>query len=205
VARTGGNGVGVCMSSQSRKKTVNRSNPAASSVLDMMRDHLELATIEMFSDLEIALQRTPASAPVTSVGSDEPSVVAVIGYVGTGVRGALILIALETTVASWLRRMGSEGADAGDALGEFSNMLLGRLKARLLPEGLTIRLATPTIATGTGIRLSVPPTRSAALSFDESAGSLRIRLDANFDVDFAFAETSEADAPPAKAGETILF
>jgi CheY-specific phosphatase CheX len=159
----------------------------------------------MFADFGLPIERVPAAPPVASARSTETAVVAIIGYVGTGVRGALILIALQSTVATWVARMGSEGADTADALGEFSNMLLGRLKARLLPEGMTIQLATPTIATGNGIRLSVPPSRSASLTFEESAGTLRLRLDANFDLDFALAETSNGDAPPAKAGETILF
>jgi CheY-specific phosphatase CheX len=159
----------------------------------------------MFADFEIAIQRVHAAPPVTSVRGTEPSTVAIIGYVGPGVRGALIMVATENTVASWLTRMGSEGADVGDALGEFSNMLLGRLKTRLLPEGLTIQLATPTIASGSGIRLSIPPNRSTSLVFEESAGNLRLRLDAHFDPDFVLAETSERDAPAAQAGEAILF
>ena len=184
---------------------MTRSSPAANSVLEMMRDHLEAATVEMFADFEIPVESVPVSRPVTSIGAEAPSIAAIIGYVGVGVRGALVMVALERTIGGWLSRMGSEGADIGDALGEFSNMLLGRLKTRLLPEGLTIQLATPTIASGNGIRLSMPPNRSASLAFEEGAGSLRLRLDATFDQDFKLAETSERDAPPAQAGEAILF
>lgn len=174
-------------------------------VLEMMRLHLESANVEMFSDFEISVRSVPAVSPHLLIKEMEPSIVAVIGYVGDGVRGALTMIASDAAVASWLARMGSEGADTSDALGEFSNMLLGRLKTRLMPEGITIQLTTPTIATGRELRLSTPPSGSVSLSFEEPAGKIRLRLDAHFEAGFELQESSTREGPPAQAGEAILF
>jgi len=175
------------------------------SVLEMMRQHLEAANLEMFSDFDICVRSVPTGSPHLMVRELEPAIVAVIGYVGDGIRGALTMIASDAAIASWVARMGSEGSDTSDALGEFSNMLLGRLKARLLPEGLTIQLTTPTIATGRELRLSTPPSGSVSLSFEEPAGKIRLRLDAHFEPGFDLRQQDHLQGPPAQAGEAILF
>ncbi len=172
---------------------------------ELMSSPLSDVTVEMYADYEIAVMPSPVVVPLTNqdIGAEVMGI-AVLGYVGEGVRGALTLIALQTTIQGWLSRMGMEGGEPADALGEFSNMLLGRLKSRLLTEGIPIQLATPTIAVGRGLHLSPAHAHSTSLGFESSSGHLRLRLDANFDAEFAFEKPTHADAP-AEAGDAFIF
>ena len=54
--------------------------------------------------------------PLTNpdIGVEEMGI-AVLGYVGEGVRGALTLIALQPTIQGWLSRMGWRAASRGRA------------------------------------------------------------------------------------------
>ena len=114
------------------------------------------------------------------------------------------MTATEVATRCWLDAMGAVEGDLGDTVGEFCNMLLGRLKGRLLGEGLPILLATPTTALGSGLRLSLPPSQSASLVFEGPGWRLSARLDATFDPGFALQDTRDQDRP-AQAGESILF
>src|SRR5882762_1544326 len=96
-----------------------------------MAKHLSGAVRELFEEYGIAVDLSPR---VEAARGQEPEGMAVIGYAGKGVRGALILIATEATVCAWMTAVGLPDGDVADTLGEFSNMLLGRLKARLLRD-----------------------------------------------------------------------
>jgi hypothetical protein len=94
--------------------------------------------------------------------------------------------------------------DIEDALGEFANMLLGRLKARLLREGISIFATTPTTATGTQLRMSDPPGHHAWSCFEAPGWHLNVRLDAHFAQDFAPNLAKKVSCPP-EAGDFIEF
>jgi hypothetical protein len=177
----------------------NLSTPPAISV---MANHLAEVTVELFATYGLSV-RASTSPARTSTAPGEPSGVAMIGYVGERVRGALVMIASETAVARWMEAAGASEGDLGDALGEFSNMLLGRLKGRLLSAGLPILLATPTTILGNGLRLSIPPPQSTWQSFDGPGWTVVTRLDATFEPGFVF--TGAVGERPAEAGEGILF
>jgi CheY-specific phosphatase CheX len=170
-----------------------------------MEGHLADAGVEMFHAYGIAVRfsgsrREPVATPVGA------SCAAIIGYAGDKVRGALVMIAEKTAVQSWLSKL--EGADPEgnqcDALGEFSNMLLGRLKARLLPEGFPILLSTPTTAFGAGFTLAPSVGPSAWLSFEGPGWEFHVRIDATFDEGFALQAVADREAA-VEAGEMMLF
>lgn len=174
------------------------------SVFESMAAHLSQATVEMFADYEIPVSRSEFSPELRTTSETEQAGMAVLGYVGSSLRGALVLVAPKCSIEGWLARIGGEGGDPADALGEFANMLLGRLKTRLLPEGVPIQLATPTIAMGQKLKVSNPPKSSASLWFDDPEGRIHMRLDATFDPDFTIQEP-QSDDVPAQAGEALLF
>ena len=168
-----------------------------------MVDHLEEACVELFAAYEIEAALAPA--PVSFLDSDvAPATLAVIGFVGPGVRGSLIMVALESAVRGWLAAMGEPEGDPADVLGEFSNMLLGRLKTRLLPDGLALQVSTPATASGKGIRLSTPLLHSQWVSLAGANWEAKVRLDTTFDANFALERTEEREAP-AQAGDAIFF
>ncbi len=122
---------------------------------------------------------------------------------GNKVRGALILLARAETIESWNLSRGTGTPDACDSLGEFSNMLLGALKSRLIKRGLPIFLSLPTTALVRQLRLAPSEGASRWLSFDGPSGELKVRVDAVFEDGFELADQPEQ--APATAGDVLLF
>jgi CheY-specific phosphatase CheX len=176
-------------------------NPPPNPLFEMMATHLADVTVELFAAYDIRVERAAATS---ALGWTETSGMAMIGYVGEHVRGALVMIANESAAAAWRKAIGVEEGELADTLGEFSNMLLGRLKGRLLVEGLPILLATPTTVSANGFRLSVPPPQSSWQVFDGPGWRVSTRLDAAFESGFALQATDDREKP-AEAGESILF
>jgi CheY-specific phosphatase CheX len=170
--------------------------------------HLGDAAVDLFASYGMRIVPTGARTD-GELGVDLPgasgAVLGVIGYVGDKVRGALLLVTSQAAVESWHRVMdGLESADACDTLGEFSNMLLGHLKGRLLPEGFPILLSTPTTASAGTLRIPRASPTAIVTSFDGPGWRLDVRLDATFDEGFALQEPRNP-AAPLRAGEVTLF
>ena len=173
---------------------------------------LTQSTIEMFESYGLEVKLTSSREPSESeerasqINLEEPSVMACIGYAGAKFRGALVLIASKRAVDIWLRAMGEPviEVDICDTLGEFSNMLLGRLKGHLLQKGLPILLSTPTTAAGKNLRVARSLGPSSLLSFAGADWSVEVRVGATFEADFVFEMPAQSEAV-AEAGELMLF
>ena len=182
----------------------------AASVADaafaMMEDNLVTCTVELFGGYNLPVEPRPSAGEIAD--ADGKFVVSVIGFAGDGVRGALVLVATPATVMDWLRAInGGEGGVSGDlcdTIGEFSNMLLGRLKAKLLREGLPILLSTPTTAIGLNLGLAASGATSKWFDFAASDWRAAVRLHATFDDDFAL-RGEVPSAQPAEAGDMMMF
>jgi hypothetical protein len=172
-----------------------------------MCGHLVAAAIELFESYGLHLTQVPSSdalGPGLS-RADEKAVLGVIGYAGHKVRGALVLLTSRSAVEQWHARIGGlERTDVCDTLGEFSNMLLGNLKGRLVREGFPILLSTPTTASAGELRLPPAVAPSRVFSFDGVAWRLDVRLDATFEDGFALREANERTWAAA-AGEVVIF
>lgn len=175
-------------------------NPETELAFEMMSVHVPEAVAELFAGYDLPV--CPSTNEVAST-TIEREVAASIGFTATKMRGVLMLKASEASITRWLDAMGMAGGDLPDTLSEFSNMLLGRIKGRLLREGLPITLATPTATAGSGLRFSVPPGESVCRAFEGNDWSITVRMDATFEADFAIDPTAVEDA--AEAGECILF
>lgn len=171
-------------------------------IFQMMVTHLEQAAVELFEAYGIPARTSEVRSGASALMA-EPSNLAVIGFVGEGVRGALIMTAPESTVLAWLNAMGETSGDCADVLGEFANMLLGRLKTALLPEGVPLQVSTPTTAAGNGLRLSTPPALSRWFALLGESWALKVRIDVTFEPSFALR--ASADVAPAQAGDAIFF
>jgi CheY-specific phosphatase CheX len=170
---------------------------------DLMSAHLGEAALDLFAECDMHIEPSEAG-PQNAVFSDELSCMASIGYVGDGVRGVLVLAASHAAAKAWITTAGITDCDLADTIGEFSNMLLGHLKARLLREGIPISLATPVTVSGAGLRLSMPPGYTCWQFFDGPGWRVGARLDASFESSFRVQEVDERQYP-ASPGEAILF
>ncbi len=110
-------------------------------------------------------------------------IMASIGFGGDCARGAMTVIA---TRAFWHAYATSAGMDESlpdallsDMAGEFANMVMGRMRNRLLRDGLTIHQATPTCAFGEEIAFRDPGVAEVCWQrFGLPSGPLYSRLDA---------------------------
>lgn len=146
-----------------------------------------------------------------AVDSPSPGVMAVIGYAGRSARGALLILTSRAVVARLvpeeLRRCDVPAELAmRDVLGEFANMLLGRVKNRLLARNMAPMLTTPTTVFGDGLQVPAPTSgMSAWHTFSGAAGELFVRFDATFQPDFALGDVHDGDQAPPAEGEMIAF
>ena len=111
-------------------------SPTGNPYFELMAHHLMDVAIELFAAYDLPIEHCPALAG-KGLGP-ETYCMASIGYVGRGVKGVLILAATRAAAEAWTSAAGGMDCDLVDAVGEFSNMLLGRLKGRLLREGIPI-------------------------------------------------------------------
>ena len=165
-----------------------------------MDRHLKDVALELFAAYDVPIAR--CTAPAEDGVWRDTYCMASIGYVGQGLKGVLVLAASRAAAEAWTSAAGGEECDMADTVGEFSNMLLGRLKGRLLREGIPISLATPTTVVGDQICISVAPGASSWQFFEGPGWRLGTRLDAAFEPDFKRKTTP---APPIEAGDALLF
>jgi hypothetical protein len=174
-----------------------------------MISQLSEAAVELFGSYGMRIvpigTRSDGLLGVDLPGGDQTSILGVIGYAGDKVRGALVLLTSSTAVQAWHAAIGGlQGADVCDTLGEFSNMLLGHLKGRLLPAGFPILLSTPTTASAGELRIPRAVRPESVMSFTGDGWRLDVRLDATFEDGFALQDASQRTVA-ARAGDALLF
>jgi len=165
---------------------------------------LSEAVLALFEAYEMNIEHREAS-PEAGFPSDQLHCMASIGYVANGLRGVLALGASQTTAEEWSRAAGVGECDFQDTVGEFSNMLLGRLKAKLLADGVALSLATPITVSGAGLRVSIPPGNSSWQFYEGPGWRFAVRLDASFDSGFEVRQVDPSMNTTAVAGDAILF
>jgi CheY-specific phosphatase CheX len=172
-----------------------------------IQELMVLGAHDLFAGYGVPVEHSLGASAVALSG---PSVMAVIGYAATTVRGALLLITSRAVAASLqpveIRTAMPNEATLRDVLGEFCNMLVGRIKNRLVTRGVAPLLSTPTTIFGDDLELPVPTSGvSAWHRFSSPAGAIYVRLDATFDVDFAMTDDDGGGEPPLGEGEMRLF
>ncbi|HEY3498786.1 MAG TPA: chemotaxis protein CheX [Polyangiaceae bacterium] len=167
-----------------------------------MTSHLAVTTSEMFAALEIEAVLVPSPTAPAGTSEGARAFAATIGYLGEGIRGALTLVADEPTVTSWLPRYCTQKADASDAIGEFANMALGRLKTRVLRDGLSFGLSTPKVAP---VHLGHVVERDAASWLAFAAKGRRFWMKLDIELEPGFEPQAPPLEAPVEAGEALLF
>jgi hypothetical protein len=173
----------------------------------IVEGYLTEATLELYREFGIPLSAPVPDSPPVLGAEPASSVASVIGFAGESMRGAVVLYASSDTVRHWEPRRDSSAplALVHDKIGEFANMLVGRLKYRFLLRSVSFLFGTPTTASGPGLSvLAASGESSRWLRFDGPGGALHVRLDAVFEPGFAF-KSGPGSHPPSPAGEMMLF
>ncbi len=173
----------------------------------VIREQVLDATLSLFEahdqrfthagDAEGALPRAPP----------QPMVAASIGYTGDSIRGSLVLLTSSQVAGTWSSDCALDEVALCDIVGEFSNMLLGRVKSRIIPYGVTLSIALPISAIGRDLRVLSSPGGVASLwqTFRGDAGDVHVRLDLNLDAGFAMYALPEDPTPSTLEGDVLLF
>lgn len=139
-----------------------------------------------------------------------PSVMAVMGYASDKVRGALLLLTSPAVVTALrppevvARAVAPEDV-LRDVLGEFANMLLGRVKNHLIRRALSPFLSTPTTVFGADLKLPAPTSGiSAWHTFSTPSDAIFVRFDATFEPGFVLEPVEGATGMLAE-GEMMMF
>jgi Chemotaxis phosphatase CheX len=172
-----------------------------------IQEYLVKGSLDLFEGYGLPVEHALGALTVSVEG---PSVMAVIGYAATTVRGSLLLLTSRAVVAALqptdLRDEPPTEAVLRDMLGEFCNMLVGRMKNRLVCRGIAPLLSTPTTIFGHDLTLPVPMSGvSGWQRFSSGAGDIHLRLDATFASDFALAPEDPSAVPLPVEGDTVLF
>lgn len=171
----------------------------------MIQETLVECALELFEGAVRAVG--PVTSAMDEVILSGESVVAVIGYGGDDLKGALMLQA-SRKVSDLLQPPDFREPDASDAvlrdvMGELANQLLGRMKNKLLQRGIVLSVATPMTALGSELRVDATgPSTSAWHAITLDVGPVLVRFDATMGPDFRLA----APAPPPEINEgDMLF
>lgn len=182
-------------------------NTAFAEAFVAVQEHVVRASHELFEAYDTPLSHLE-DGTAAELGPGD-GVASIIGYAGSHIRGALVLLSSRAFAANL-----QPGADAAsdaeirDLFGEFSNMLLGRIKNQLLRRSVVLMLATPTTLFGQALRLPTPIGGTSTWhAFDSPHGRVFVRFDATFDPDFVLGDEepiSTEDAPAAE-GDLMIF
>lgn len=117
------------------------------------------------------------------------SITAMIGFSAEHARGMLVVQAKPEVAAILSPGRNALDEMVGEALGEFSNVLLGRFKNELLPLGPVLSLSLPMVTWGKCVHVgrAVGPTCSW-LECQLEGGSFYIMLTGSFDPEFRLGD-----------------
>lgn len=168
--------------------------------LTILDDVVQNAALELFDAYRFPVTPTgPAIPPPERKARVE--LAAVIGFVADQARGNLTI----ATSAPVLRASSPAGG-IHDWLGEVSNQLLGRIKNKLAPYGLSIDV-TPPLVVASG-EVSVGGMRSDTVrmhTLSSSEGNLQLWLRIQLEESVVLAYQHELENVAAKEGDLLLF
>jgi CheY-specific phosphatase CheX len=169
---------------------------------DLIDEMVTASTLELFASMGIDLE---SAAEVDRPGE----FVAVIGFSGESVRGAVGLALRGDLVANALRRSGADAAVRGacdDFVAELANQLLGRVKNKMLRYGTELALALPMVLRGIELRLVGAGGENVwAYCFSSTDGGVSVWFDARFDQSFQLELQDNPELEGAPEGEMMMF
>jgi hypothetical protein len=171
------------------------------------QEYLVKGGLDLFAGYGLPVEHSMGASAVAIQG---PSVMAVIGYAAQTFRGALLLLTSRAVVAELepkeIRSGPPTEAVLRGILGEFCNMLVGRIKNRLVAHELLPLVSTPTTIFGDDLQLPAPMSgMSAWHRFASPAGDVFVRLDATFESEFALPQAEPDKDVALPEGEMVIF
>lgn len=155
----------------------------------------EQACWELFDAYGVSL--TSQSHEGLSLG--ENALTSIVGFTGAGLTGMCLVSASDRLLVA------SNPAGAGslrDWIAELSNQLAGRLKHKLLAQGVEVYITTPIVLRAARIE-PMPRTPLSPRSFKNDQGAIGLWVEVDSAPDFKFEPGAAGEA--VAEGETLLF
>lgn len=162
----------------------------------------ELAAVacsELFRAHGVELERLEGADEAASP-SDAPALSGVIGFVGSRLRGTCLLVSGVGPVQASC----PDGGRPRDWVGELTNQLVGRLKAKLIARGVEVFVTTPIVMTGTSIR-PVPRGPLCPTKFSSSEGFVFVWVEAEAGSDLVLGASDFAQPSATIEGDILIF
>ena len=158
-------------------------------------------TSALFSHYEVSLSHA-RGASADEIWEEQLALAGIIGFTSDELRGSLVL----SMGNKPLQAVESEAAHHRDWIQELSNQVLGRIKNRLLPYGINLKMTTPLSLRGLHLTLEASSTDAKPLLFQTpDAGAVCVLFDGELKPGFELTkhETEENACPDE--GELLLF
>ena len=154
----------------------------------------EEACLSLFEAYGVQLERRLVDHPQNT----DQTLTGIIGFTGNGITGMCLVTASEAPLIA----SNPSGGALRDWVAELSNQLAGRLKHKLLAQGVEVYITTPIVLRATRIE-PLPRHKLVPRSFSASDGTVALWVEVEVTPDFKLApETAET---PVAEGETLLF
>ncbi len=154
----------------------------------------EEACLSLFEAYGVHLE--PASAETSS---GDRTLTGIIGFTGRGITGMCLVAATEEPLNASNPTQGA----LRDWVAELSNQLAGRLKHKLLTQGVEVYITTPIVLRATRIE-PLPRNKLEPRGFRALGGTVALWVEVETSPEFEIIPPS-ADEAPAAEGETLLF
>jgi CheY-specific phosphatase CheX len=154
----------------------------------------EQACLSLFE--AYGVQLSPVEMAVTPSG--DHSLTGIIGFTGQGITGMCLVAASEEPLVASNPASGS----LRDWVAELSNQLAGRLKHKLLAQGVEVYITTPIVLRATRIE-PLPRRKLTPRAFTAVGGKVALWVEVETSPEFKITEN--AVEIPIGEGEALLF
>lgn len=154
----------------------------------------EEACLSLFEAYGVHLKPASSETP-----SGDRTLTGIIGFTGRGITGMCLVAATEEPLNASNPTQGA----LRDWVAELSNQLAGRLKHKLLTQGVEVYITTPIVLRATRIE-PLPRNKLEPRGFSALGGTVALWVEVETSPEFEIIPPS-ADEVPAAEGETLLF
>lgn len=154
--------------------------------------------IQLFEDYSLPLKRADIKA--LDERDTELLYCGVVGFSGEQMRGTMLLATSREPLG---RTSPTNDASLREWIAELANQLLGRVKNKLIPRGVTLHLSTPIVLRGQHLA-PLPRSELVPFAFSCDGGYVCVWFDAEVQPGIDLSSVSETDGLISE-GESMLF
>jgi CheY-specific phosphatase CheX len=156
----------------------------------------EEACLSLFDAYGVQLEHQQGGAKTPN---DERSLTGIIGFTGNSITGMCLVAASEEPLIA----SNPAGGSLRDWVAELSNQLAGRLKHKLLAQGVEVYITTPIVLRATRIE-PLPRRKLVPRGYSlKTGGTVSLWVEVEIGPDFQLSP-NEGEVPVAE-GETLMF